>query len=184
MCCRTSEGRDSSICHSAFISAAGEIVVAVSNPVSTVLFGLLRIAKFQDRDLTQVLAIERESFGRGAWTADMFSAYRSIPALFLVVRCDPRIAAYCIARISGKRAQLDSIAVAKKFRQRGIARSLLNFVIRTLTRLGIESLSLMVRRDNRPAIALYHELGFRRTRTVRGYYEDRSTAWSMRLALR
>jgi [ribosomal protein S18]-alanine N-acetyltransferase len=47
----------------------------------------------------------------------------------------------------------------------------------------MQSVTLMVRRDNRAAIHLYRRFGFRRVATVDAYYEDGAAGWRMKLRL-
>jgi len=136
-------------------------------------------------DLDRVLEIEKESFGRRAWKADQFRRYAAqFPDLFLVAKVGSTIAAYSVASTRGDRAELDSIAVAKDYRNRGIGRAFLTILIDKLQQMGFATLSLMVRRDNVAAIRFYRGLGFRRIRTVPFYYEGGETAWRMRLELK
>ena len=145
----------------------------------------MTISQFHLQDLDRILAIEKEAFGRRAWSADLFRQYAAEGShLFLVAKVGSTIAAYSITRTTGNRAELDSIAVAKRFRNRGIGNAFLSSVIRKLKRTGCETLSLMVRRDNEAAIRFYRSLGFRRIRTVPKYYEGGETGWRMQLVLR
>jgi ribosomal-protein-alanine N-acetyltransferase len=146
--------------------------------------GSLSIRRFELKDLDRILLIEKEAFGRQAWSASLFREYAdSCPELFLVAQVGSAVAAYSITRTSGSRAQLDSIAVAAAFRNRGIGAAFLKALMRKLEREHIATLSLMVRRDNELAIRFYRRLGFRRTRTVANYYEGGETAWRMQRIL-
>lgn len=141
------------------------------------------VEEFRAEDLRRILRIEQEAFGSRAWNAAMFRQYAvENPHLFLVAKVGGMIAAYSVSRIVGRRAELDSIAVARRYQHRGIGGTFLGLLIGKLRRTGCETLSLMVRRDNHSAIRLYRTLGFRRIRTVPFYYEDNETAWRMQLA--
>jgi ribosomal-protein-alanine N-acetyltransferase len=130
------------------------------------------------------LSIEKEAFGRRAWSADLFRQYAAeCPDLFLVAKVGSAIAAYSITSTRENRAELDSIAVARRFQNQGVGSAFLRFVVRKLHKAGFATLSLMVRRDNHAAIRSYRSLGFRRIRTVPFYYEGGETAWRMQLVL-
>jgi [ribosomal protein S18]-alanine N-acetyltransferase len=45
------------------------------------------------------------------------------------------------------------------------------------------TMTLTVRLDNTPAIALYRKLGFARERRINGYYDDGAPAWRVRMSL-
>ena len=140
-----------------------------------------RITLYRAEDLRGILAVERESFGQDAWPAEAFRQYaQSCAALFLVARRGDRVRGYSVTCLRNGRAQLDSLAVAKQDRGRGVARALLARTEHKLQRAGVGEIVLMVRRDNEAAIRLYRRLGYVRVRTVPGYYEDGSTGWRMK----
>jgi hypothetical protein len=67
-------------------------------------------------------------------------------------------------------------------RGHGIAAALLRRLLGFLRRRGVTSISLTVRVDNTPGIALYGKLGFQRYRRIKFYYEDGAPAWRMRMS--
>lgn len=144
----------------------------------------LRIRKAVPRDVPRILEIENHCFAEGAWPADLFAYYLKVcPSLFLVVQVGATIAGYSITCFGRKGAEIASIAVAPQYHRRGLAARLLRMSIRRAKRLRMHAVWLMVRTDNAAAIAFYRKFGFVRTATVRGYYEDGSSAWRMRLDL-
>ncbi len=139
---------------------------------------------FRADDLPRILAIEKESFGRDAWPADLFREYAAEDRCwFLVAQFGASVAGYGIACPRRESIEIDSIAVARRCRGKGIATLLMKAAIRRARRCGAPAVTLMVRRDNREAIGLYRNLGFVRSATVRGYYEDGASGWRMRLLL-
>jgi ribosomal-protein-alanine N-acetyltransferase len=142
------------------------------------------IRRFEIRDLSAILKIETESFGRDAWTAELFREYTRVSGdFFLVARIGRRIAGYSIARVTRSAAELDSLAVRRRDRRRGVAAALMAATLRKLRRLGARWIGLMVRRDNQAAVNFYKKWGFVRTATVNGYYEDGATGWRMKVGL-
>ena len=142
------------------------------------------IRRFQSRDLPRILKIENQSFGVDAWPAGLFREYaRACPRLFLVAWVGRVAAGYSVTCVNKNTADIASIAVLPRYRGRRIASKLLQRTITKLQRLGVDTLTLMVRRENHGAIELYRKFGFVRTATVAGYYEDGATAWRMRLVL-
>ena len=131
-----------------------------------------------------MLAIERASFGREAWSPEAFVQYlERWPELFLVARIGRRIAGYSLASIDAYGAELDSIAVDPKYRGRGIAVGLLNATVNRLRGEGIGTLRLAVSTSNDRAIEVYREYGFVRTRRLKDYYARGRDAWRMRVAI-
>jgi [ribosomal protein S18]-alanine N-acetyltransferase len=148
--------------------------------ISTGLILHLRIHPFEKLDLPGIMRIERASFAREAWPREFFLDYFAAAALFLVAKVDGRIAGYSMATRTRHGAEIESLAVLPRYRNRGIATALLKQTIRKARRSGAPAISLMVRRNNQSAIRLYRNLGFVRVATVANYYPDGSAAWRMR----
>jgi ribosomal-protein-alanine N-acetyltransferase len=149
--------------------------------------GSVEVRRFKRRDLERVLAIEQASFGKDAWTAELFLEYwRACPELFLIAQARKRsaghrIAGYSITRTNWRGAELESIAVDPPYRGRGVAQALLHA---TISHLGGGSMRLMVSTANEPALRFYERFGFTRVRRVARYYGAGRDAWRMRLKAR
>jgi len=131
-----------------------------------------------------VLRIERASFGAQAWPRRLFlELYRDCPDLFLVAKLSRRIAGYMVTCVRERRAEIESVAVHPEWRRRGVAVALMSHTLRALKSGGVRQAELMVRTSNTAGAALYQQLGFRRTGTVRRYYEDGGDAHRMVRAL-
>lgn len=131
-----------------------------------------------------MLRVERACFGLDAWPKEAFEeCVAAVPHYFLVAQVDARLAGYVIAAATRHGGEIDSLAVLPRYRGRGVATALLRAAIQKFRRAGAGSVSLMVRRGNKAAIALYRSLGFRRVATVAGYYPRGAAAWRMRLDL-
>jgi ribosomal-protein-alanine N-acetyltransferase len=142
------------------------------------------VRPFTRRNLNRVVQIECLSFGKDAWCAAWFLGYlRSSPELFLVARQGRRIAAYSIARTTGRGAELESIAVDPRYRGRGLAQALVNATVARLRLDGIPTVRLMVDTTNEAALRFYRKYGFVRTRLVKRYYSGNRDAWRMRLSI-
>lgn len=141
---------------------------------------MITIRRFVGSDIRSVMGIERQSFGRFAWPRGLLEEYaRVCPETFYVARSGDRIVGYAIAGVRPRSVEVVSIAVAARFRRHGIAGRLMRRIIRVAQRAGVPYLVLTVRLDNQAAIAMYRNLGFRRTHTLAGYYEDGAPAWRM-----
>ena len=144
----------------------------------------VRVRPFQASDLRRILEIEKQSFGADAWPAEWFREYAaSCPKLFLTAHSGPSIVGYSITCVARERAELASIAVARRARGRGVARRLLTASLRSARRDGAAAIRLMVRIDNEGAIGLYRKFGFVRLRTITRYYQDGASGWLMELPL-
>lgn len=144
----------------------------------------VRIRKFVPADLEPVLELECATFGPSAFRREMFLELARPPSgLFLVAERGRTVAGYVTALRSGTKAEIVSIAVARRQRRSGIGAFLLKQALRELARRGVRKAELMVRVDNLGAIRFYQRLGFRRAGRVPGYYEDGSDGLRMRRAL-
>ena len=130
-----------------------------------------------------MVEIERASFGKHAWPAELFVEYwRHTPDLFLIARLGRRITGYSITRTDWRGAELESIAVDPRYRGRGVAQALLDATLAQLPA-GV-ALRLMVSTANDAALRFYRQYGFIRTRLVKRYYGKGRDAWRMRLTAR
>ncbi|HLH19571.1 MAG TPA: ribosomal protein S18-alanine N-acetyltransferase [Bryobacteraceae bacterium] len=137
------------------------------------MFGRLTVRKFQSADLDAILDIEHASFGADAYDRNLFAEFaRTCGDLFLVVERRSKVCGYVVTCIRGERAELVSIAVVPAGRRRGAASALLTATLRRLRRRPVDRCGLMVRVSNAAARGFYEKFGFRKVRTVRGYYED------------
>jgi ribosomal-protein-alanine N-acetyltransferase len=142
------------------------------------------VCPFQARDLDRILEIEEISFGRDAWDRKLFLEYfRQCPDLFLVARRARKIQGYIITCTNTKKAELVSIAVDPRDRQRGLGRAMLDATLAQLRLRRVGSWWLMVETVNQPAIRFYENYGFERTRRTKRYYGAGRDAWRMRLSI-
>ncbi|WEV45924.1 ribosomal protein S18-alanine N-acetyltransferase [Bifidobacterium sp. ESL0690] len=68
-------------------------------------------------------------------------------------------------------AEITTIGVAKRFQRNGIAKNLLDSLIRYARHHGVRRIKLEVRVDNEPAKRLYCSLGFKKIGLLRHYYQ-------------
>lgn len=141
----------------------------------------ITIRSFQIRDLPRVNMLEEEAFASDAWPEELFVFYaRQFPDFFLIAKAGSRIAGYCLGRLrTSTSAEIDSVAVFRKFQRQGIGRVLMQELLRRFRRHGAREIGLMVRPDNAAALAFYERLGFVHRRTIPDYYADGSRAWRL-----
>ncbi len=135
-------------------------------------------------DLDRILEIEHLSFGEDAYDRNLFAEFiRKCGDLFLAVERHRKVCGYMVTCTRGqgplRRAEVVSIAVDPAARGKGAASALMESTLRRLRLRGIGRLGLMVRVTNQAARSFYEKYGFRKVRTVRGYYEDGADGWLM-----
>ena len=69
-------------------------------------------------------------------------------------------------------ADVMNVAVHPDYRRKGIAESLIGFLVEELKNRGCHALMLEVRASNAPAIALYEKLGFLQVGCRKNYYRN------------
>lgn len=127
------------------------------------------------RDAETLAEIHGDAFRR-QWSPHEFTSLLADPSVFAVgVRLRSlfgarRIAGFVLVRFAVDEAEILTIAVRQRYRQRGYGRMLMDDVIRRLYRERIASLFLEVDGANAPAVRLYHSLGFKVAGERRNYY--------------
>ena len=128
----------------------------------------MEIVKMNEAHVASVAAIEKECFGPDAWSEkSVASELANQLSLWLVAVEDGVVAGYVGSQTVLQEADMMNIAVADTHRRRGIARLLVEELIRQL---DAYQLTLEVRASNAPAIALYEKLGFTQVGLRKNYY--------------
>lgn len=131
----------------------------------------LIIRQMEEQDLTQVCAIEEETFSM-PWSRKSFQDTLSYcHTLYLTAELDGEIAGYCGCYQSLEEAEITNIAVRRQLRGYGIGRRLLEELMRIGKERGAFAYTLEVRVSNKAAIHLYESLGFVSFGIRRNFYE-------------
>ena len=103
---------------------------------------------------------------------------RSLKSSVIIAEVGSKVAgcALVLYRRGSKLARLYTIAVARDFQRRGLARQLLVAAEENATRRGRRVMRLEVREDDAGAIALYETSGYRRFGRRARYYDNRIDA--------
>jgi ribosomal-protein-alanine N-acetyltransferase len=141
------------------------------------------IREMTPQDAGAVAAIEKEIFSQ-PWSEQGFIDSLANPdTLFLVAQTDsnreekqsmpaqPAIAGYIGMYLAMDEGEITNVAVAASARRNGIGKALIRELTEKAARRGISRIVLEVRVGNRPAIALYEQMGFRRIGTRKGFYD-------------
>ena len=123
-------------------------------------------------DLDAVAAVEAASF-TNPWTREMLEReLRDSGAARVYALRGPggSIAAFCTCWFVLDELHINTIAVDPPLRRSGLARRLMNELMRLAAAEGIRRILLEVRRSNEPAQRLYERLGFAVAGIRRGYY--------------
>ena len=131
------------------------------------------------RDLDAIARLENESFetdrvSRRSLREFLRAAHRPVIGAFI----DDELAGYALVslRKTSRTIRIYSLAVGAKFGRRGVGRALLQACEAYARQRRRAALTLEVRYDNAPAIALYESLGFRQFGEHASYYADGAAA--------
>lgn len=126
----------------------------------------------------QVLAdLHAEGFAH-AWGGGDMAKLVADPAITVLIARRDRVVGprapigFAMLRIAADEAELLSIAVARRHRDLGIGRKLMEAALRHLFAERVASLFLEVDAGNAPAVALYRRLGFRTVGERKSYYRE------------
>ena len=127
-----------------------------------------------DVDLEAVLEIGAASFNNPT-TADMFAWELRNPQvshIYVLRAGEERVAAYCSCWLVDHEWHINNLAVRPEWRGQGLARALLDHVLREASGLGATRAGLEIRRSNDIARRLYGGMGFSVVGTRRNYYTN------------
>lgn len=106
--------------------------------------------------------IQREIWQEGGIGPGRWAVMERVagPRVALLGRSDDRAAGTGFAALHGDIAMVHALEVARPFRRRGVARHLMQAAALWAQARGAGWVSVLVTKDNAPAIALYESLGF------------------------
>ena len=126
-------------------------------------------------DLDKLCEIEKESFGKEAFTrSHIANLLDSCSVIGLAASVNGEIAGFIIALAETTRrmtiGHIVTLDVSPRYRRKGIAEKLLQFVEVQLKEKGIGECRLEVREDNTAALNLYSKLGYKTIGRLEKYY--------------
>ncbi len=107
------------------------------------------------------------------WDPESISQLIEHPAAAAIVaqsRQPKAIVGFVIGQIAADEAEILSLGVAPEWQRRGVARHMIEGLVRAAQRSDVRRLYLEVAADNMPALRLYDGLGFIAAGRRKGYY--------------
>ena len=132
------------------------------------------IRRMTKDDVQAVSAIEKQTFSI-PWPEDSFRhEMEENPAARYLVAVDDggTVIGYAGAWLIFEEGHITNIAVAEAWRGQGVGRKLTEALIQYAANLGVQYMTLEVRRSNLIAQGMYETLGFIRLSTRKRYYPD------------
>jgi ribosomal-protein-alanine N-acetyltransferase len=132
----------------------------------------MKIERMTEKDLPEVLAIERSSFPI-PFSENLFRMELKLKlAQIYVAREEERIVGYIDYWNVGHEIHLITIAVAAAHRRRKTATSLVEQMMKEAKETKVEAVALDVRPSNQAAVSLYRQFGFTEVGVRKNYYQD------------
>ena len=128
---------------------------------------MIKIIRMNESHVAAVAELEKQNFTEPWPEIAVRSELTNKLSLWLVAVEDDAVVGYVGSQTVLGEADMMNIAVSDSHRRRGIARMLVEELIRQL---DAYQLTLEVRVSNAPAIALYDSLGFRQVGLRKNYY--------------
>ena len=128
---------------------------------------MIEIVKMNESHVSAVAELEKQNFSEPWPDIAVRSELTNKLALWLVALDGDTVVGYVGSQTVLQEADMMNIAVAHSHRRRGIARALVEELIRQL---DAYQLTLEVRASNAGAIALYDSLGFTQVGLRKNYY--------------
>ena len=133
----------------------------------------MEIIRMNESHVASVAAIEKECFGRDAWSErSVAGELTNALALWLVAVEDGTVAGYVGSQTVCNETDMMNVAVTAEFRRRGIGEQLVTALVEELKAIDSRCLTLEVRASNTPAQAMYEKLGFVEIGRRPRYYQN------------
>jgi ribosomal protein S18 acetylase RimI-like enzyme len=127
------------------------------------------IRRYQDADEKAVVRLWTECHLVRPWNDPHKDIQRKLtvqPELFLVGLMDSSVMATVMAGFDGHRGWVNYLAVAERYRRRGLARALMDRVEALLKDVGCPKLNIQIRSTNAAVLSFYERLGYAQDQTI------------------
>ncbi len=138
---------------------------------------LIRMAK--EEDLDEIFAIEDSV--EDAWSYELVKQdlLENKYSVYIVGVLDEKVVGFISIMNIASEVHINNVAVDESHRGKGIGEKLLSYGINFYPEKEIIGITLEVRVDNYPAIALYEKMGFVTVGIRTGYYKNNKDAYVM-----
>ncbi len=134
------------------------------------LFSAVDIRPMNELDVPMVVAIERSAY-QFPWSEGIFRDCLRVGYVCRIVDVGGEVGGYGIMSVGAGEAHILNICIRDEYRNRGLARRILTWLLERAGSAGMYEAYLEVRPSNTVAARLYHSLGFEQVGVRRGYYQ-------------
>ena len=133
----------------------------------------MTITEMNALTIPDVARLEEECFAHPWTEASIEEAYNNPASFFLLARDDDKaVIGYISAYMVRDEAFINNVAVTAAHRREGVARALVDTMLKRVQGNGASFLSLEVRMSNQAAISLYQGAGFEIEGIRKKFYRD------------
>lgn len=131
------------------------------------------LRKMVEEDIDYIVEIEKEAFTT-PWSKEAFKTEinENKLAYYLVAEVDGKAVAYGGIWLILNEGHITNIAVKEEYKGNGLGNKIVEGLIYHCVKLGIDNMTLEVRRSNSVAISLYEKYGFLDYGVRPNYYAD------------
>jgi len=142
------------------------------------------VSKALPQDLVGITTLAYETLPE-RYTPGLFNQlYETYSQGFFVAKIGSRIIGFLISiKTHETQARILMVGIQKNYRRNGIATQLVRKYIISAIGQNIRIIDLEVRTTNQPAISFYQKMGFTIQETIKGFYQNGTDAYTMRLWL-
>ncbi len=124
------------------------------------------------RDMSEVLAIEHESFEFPWLDEDFIRCLRQRTCIGMVAEHEGRVVGFMIYELHKTRIHVLNFAVAEDYRRQGVGSQMVAKLIAKLSSQRRRRVVLEIRERNLPAQLFFRSNGFRAVAVLRNFYDD------------
>jgi [ribosomal protein S18]-alanine N-acetyltransferase len=124
------------------------------------------------RDMSDVLAIERDAFEFPWQEEDFIRCLRQRNCIGMVAEASERIMGFMVYELQKHRLHILNFAVSQRMHRRGVGSQMVKKLVSKLSHDRRSRIMLEIRETNLPAQLFFRSLGFRAVSVLRQFYED------------
>jgi len=135
---------------------------------------IINYRPLKSNDIYAIFLVDQQCFEHN-WEIESYeSEINNMLANYIVAELDGEIIGFGGFWAVIDEAQITNIGVLEKYRRCGIAKNLLNDMVKLALIKGCASMTLEVRVDNKAAIALYEANDFKKSGLRKNYYDNKT----------
>ena len=122
---------------------------------------MIKLLEYNMKNVFDLADIEEVCFAKDAWTVNNLRGEFMNEYSYLIGYCqDDKLVGYTCVRAMYEEAQVCNVAVLPEYRRQGIAKQLIEEMLRLSAEKGCQVCELEVNTENTPAVELYKKCGF------------------------